>query len=320
LKKVGQIRKSDGPHSINGGVQILLVMIDQRPELQRMPAASVEDIVAPGEDILPEVRRSDIWSQLLHTTDIEGSDLLARHKRVLRADNPGRRRIVRMGPAKGHPERAEERRGKNVIFGKCRKTAPAVALGTKLWKLQRVGFGRVAKREPAKHAIGGRKIMIHSALRIVVLDRLSKGKREPVIGKIRVRIEGQKWRGYRRNAHGRYRPQLRAGRIRDHRARRSVTPSGDRVTNGRDAKALPQSFIDSKEKCLILLDRPSDGAPKLITHKGGQPAIAGGSFVIEEVAGIERTVSEVFEKRTVQRVRPALGDHHHLASHGHAVF
>jgi len=69
-----------------------------------------------------------------------------------------------------------------VVFGKCRKAAPAVALGTELWILQRVGFGRVAKREAAKQAIGGRKIMIHSALRIVVLDRLGKGKREPVIG------------------------------------------------------------------------------------------------------------------------------------------
>src|SRR5437867_12121177 len=274
-------------------------MIDERPELQRVPAASVEDVVAPREDILPEVRRSNVRSHLRHAADVECSDLLARHKRILRADNPGRRRIVRMSPAKGHPERAEERRGKNVVFGKCRKTAPAVALGTELRILQRVGFGRVAKRVAAKHAIGGRKIMIHSALRIVVLDRLGKGKREPVIGKIRARIEGQKWRGYRRNGHGRYTPQLRTGRIRDHRARRAVTPSADRGTDGRDAEVLPQSFIDSKEKCLVLLDRPSDGAAELIPCKSRQPAVAGGSLVIEEVAGIESAVSEVDRKSVV---------------------
>src|SRR6266516_1822391 len=71
-------------------------MIDERPELQRVPAAGVEDVIAPGEDILPEVRRSNVRSHLRHAADVECSDLLARHNRILRDDNPGRRRIVRM--------------------------------------------------------------------------------------------------------------------------------------------------------------------------------------------------------------------------------
>src|SRR5438552_2334434 len=83
---------------------------------------------------------------------------------------------------------------------------------------------------------------------------------------------------------------------------RAVTPSADRGTDGRDAEVLPQSFIDSKEKGLVLLDRPSDGAAKLVTAKSRQPAVAGGSFVIEEVAGIECAVSEIFKQRAMQRV------------------
>src|SRR5207247_3031378 len=100
----------------------------------------------------------------------------------------------------------------------------------------------------------------------------------------------------------------------------SVTPSADRGTDGRDAEALPQSVVDPKEEGLVLLDRPSDGTAKLITGKSRQPPVAGRSFVVEEVAGIERAVSEVFKQRAMQRVRPALGDYHHLASHGHAIF
>src|SRR5262245_65428266 len=94
-----------------------------------------------------------------------------------------------MGPAKGDPESAEQRRGKNMVLRKCRKTAPAEAIGTELRIFQRVGFGRVVKGVPGKHAIGGRKIMIHSPLHIVVLDRMRKRKRELVVGKIRQGIQ-----------------------------------------------------------------------------------------------------------------------------------
>src|SRR5438132_4377270 len=152
-------------------------MIDESSELQRVPAAGVKDIVAPGEDILLEVSRSNIGSQGRHSADVQGSDFHARHKRVLRADNPGRRRIDRMGPAKGEPERAEQGGGKNMVLRKRRKRASAEAVGTELRKIQRVGFGRVVKRVPGKHAIGGRKDLVYSPLRIVVVDGLRKGKR-----------------------------------------------------------------------------------------------------------------------------------------------
>src|SRR4030095_1062534 len=107
-------------------------MIDERSEFQRMPAARVKDIVAPGEDILPEVRWSNIGSHRRHAADVHRSDLFARHKRVLRADNSRRRGIVGMSPAKGHPECAEQGGRKNMVLGQRRKTAPAEASRTKL--------------------------------------------------------------------------------------------------------------------------------------------------------------------------------------------
>src|SRR4029453_14886731 len=88
----------------------------------------------------------------------------------------------------------------------------------------------------------------------------------------------------------------------------------------RDAEALSQSFIHSKEKGLVFLNWSSDGAPKLIAREGGQAPAAGSGFVVEEVARIQRAVSEVFKERAVERVRTSLGDHRHLASHGHAIF
>src|SRR5262245_28050454 len=107
-------------------------MIDERPKLQRVTAAGVKDIVAPREYILLEVRRSHIGSQRRDAANVQGSNFHAGHKRVLRADKPGWRRIRRVGPAKGHPERAEQRRRKNMVLRKRRKRTAAVALGTEL--------------------------------------------------------------------------------------------------------------------------------------------------------------------------------------------
>src|SRR5712691_6514202 len=262
-------------------------MIDQRPELQRVPAASVKEIVAPGEDVLPEVRRSDIGSHRRHTADVNRPDLHARHKRVLRNDNSGRRRIHRMGPAKGEPERVEHGGGKNMVLRKRRKLAPAEAFGTELRIIDRVGFGRVVKRVPDEHAIGGRKNLVLPRLPIVVLDWLRKGKREPVIGKIRGREQIQQWLYHRKHA-----PARIAGRwLRDARiVRQYMARRRDRVRNGGDAEALPQSFIHSKEEALVLPDGTSDGAPKLVAGEGGQTPLGGGGLVVEKVSRVQRAV------------------------------
>src|SRR5690242_18431696 len=95
---------------------------------------------------------------------------------------------------------------------------------------------------------------------------------------------------------------------------------GDRETKRRNAEVLPQSFIHSEEKCFVLLDRPSEGAAKLVASKGGQPAVAGSGFVVEEIARIERAVPEIFKHGAVERVRTAFGDEQDLTSHGHAIF
>ena len=78
-----------------------------------------------------------------------------------------------------------------MILRKRRKGASAEADGAELRIVYRVGFVRVVKRVPGKHAISGRKIMIHAPLHIVVMARLRKRKREPVVRKIRERIQIQ---------------------------------------------------------------------------------------------------------------------------------
>src|SRR5207245_501112 len=115
-----------------------------------------------------------------------------------------------------------QRGRKNMVLRKRGVLVPAEAKSTELRIIQRVRFGRIANRVPAKQAIGRRKDLVHAPLPIVVSGRLGERKRELVFGKIRRRKQVQNGRGHRRNGRGRYTPQLRTGRISDHRARREI--------------------------------------------------------------------------------------------------
>src|SRR5207237_5006213 len=119
---------------------VLPVVVDEGSQLQRVPAASVKEITAPGEDFLREVVRSSIGSHTRHAADVDGADFFPRDKRILRADQPRRGRIFGMSSAKREAERAEQRGRKNMVLRKRRVLVPAEAKGTELRIVQWIGF------------------------------------------------------------------------------------------------------------------------------------------------------------------------------------
>src|SRR5439155_3948291 len=196
-KKVVHVCKRDCPEPIVVIQDVLPVVVDEGSQLQRVPAASVKEITTPGEDLLREVRRSSIGSHGCHAADVDGSDFFPLDKRILRADQPRGGRISGMSSAKREAERPEQRGRKNMVLRKRSVLVPAEAKSAELRIIQRVRFGRIANRVPAKKAIGRRKDLVHAPLPVVVSGRLGERKRELVFGKIR------KWKQVQNGPHQR---------------------------------------------------------------------------------------------------------------------
>ena len=98
---------------------------------------------------------------------------------------------------------------------------PAESRSAELGIIQRIRFGRIVYRVPAKHAIGWRKDMVDASLAVVVSRRLGERKRELVAGKIRGRKQIQ------------YRPHGRGHRQRlAYRQRLADAASVDDVVGG----------------------------------------------------------------------------------------
>ena len=217
-----------------------------------------------------------------------------------------------MGPAQGESERAEQRRGKDMVLRKREELVSAEADGAELRIIYRVDFGRVADRVPAKQAIGARETLVRPHLPVVVSRRLAEGKRELVIGKVRERIQIQQGLHQRGNC---YRvcvwpsgidAKLGARSYGPRRLRTQPVPEGsacrpsalrrNRDTNVGRVEALPQSFVHYKEEGSVLFDWTAHRAPKLVAGKGGQAPRGGGGRAIKKVSGIERAVAEVFKR------------------------
>src|SRR5881396_1216584 len=190
-KKVVDVCKRNSPDRVVVIQDVLPEVVDECSQLQRVPAASVKEVTAPGEDFLREICWSSVRSHGRHAADVDGSDLFPRDKRILRADQPRGGRIFGVSSAQRPSECAEQRGRKDMVFRKRRVLVPAEAEGTELRIIERVGLLRIVNRVAAKQAVGAGKNVVYASLAIVISGWLCEGKRELVTGKIRHRKQIQ---------------------------------------------------------------------------------------------------------------------------------
>src|SRR5438067_4474130 len=92
-----------------------------------MAPARVEEITAPGKDLLREVVWSGVGAQGGHAANVDDSDFFPRNKRILRADQSRWGRILGMSSAQREAEGAEECRRKNMVLRNRRVLVAAEA-------------------------------------------------------------------------------------------------------------------------------------------------------------------------------------------------
>src|SRR2546425_13127413 len=99
-EKIVYVCEGNRPDGIVVIQKVLPVVVDQSSQFQRVPPARIKEITAPGEDPLREVIWSSVQYHTCYTANIDGSDFFSLNKRILRADQARRRRILGVCSAK----------------------------------------------------------------------------------------------------------------------------------------------------------------------------------------------------------------------------
>ena len=116
-KNAGKSGQGKNTPIIALGTRIHLVAVDESPEFQHVPAPCVENVVAPGEDILfVENGSAAVPSDLTESPHYEVANGLARHEGEFRTSRTLPRSKRDSVATKGEPEGVQQRRRENMAL------------------------------------------------------------------------------------------------------------------------------------------------------------------------------------------------------------